>query len=500
MKPRTTPARGWKAKEALIKKGAALYASERYYDVIRNSREGLKLFPSIQLLELEGMAYLNLGRHADAARCFEAILRQVPNNITVRKNLAAAFLNAKAFVDCLDCFGKISRNTLVRDSRLTITKATALRETGRPRKALDCLNAYSGKDMDNTERIAFLDIMSRCFKDLGDYGAAAENLKECFHLSGNDPKYFWRMIDLPNRFISDNEKSLAHEIVPRERSLADIPESLLKILVKTTGWDRDYERSAQCILELNRRRLEADTARPGEANDALDLVMMKEKMRALDERSFTPRGPAVLLILAPSTSGKSTLELILSRDARFVPRFEGCNFRELQRVADHVENKKNVADLVRDIFLIEESEIQGRDGCIIGTRPSYINHVPDFLSVGVNLFIVFIEKDTRMLAVDIFSKQYQQGNNYSFRFSETEKYIEDYYCAGALIEAAQPARFLRVGQAEIRQNTASVVEQIFDLLGIDMIPETIDTPVAKNIEVDEAKYEYLYDYFKSYGG
>ena len=171
-----------------------------------------------------------------------------------------------------------------------------------------------------------------------------------------------------------------------------------------------------------------------------------------------------IFILGPSRSGKTTLERALGK----ISKIKSCH--EAHKV---IPTSDTHLDLNRpidfeEVFFGKESKLisQGYEA-ITCTDPSLLYSVIYLADKLPNSYFIFVSRNKKDVAPEIFTTNYREGNVYSYDPNIIMSYLNFYRIASYNIKTKIPNRVMHCSFDEIVESPSNVVNSISDLTSID---------------------------------
>ena len=236
------------------------------------------------------------------------------------------------------------------------------------------------------------------------------------------------------------------------------------------AWDQ-LERANRLVFQSEQANAHMDLERKRKELSAISTAISGIDWRPAPAAHDCP---STILILGPSRSGKSTLELLLS--ASGLVRGDESNL-----IATAVRDALQKAGLVpftsaaalpthvRDDFCAFYRErvvalARGGSGITI-TNPNLISDVPYLVALIPNLHLVFIDRDDDDLVFSIYQKHYARGNAYSYNLRTASAYVDWYRSMVSVLNAHVPQLSLCFSYADLIERPDEVVGTLGKKLG-----------------------------------
>jgi len=171
-----------------------------------------------------------------------------------------------------------------------------------------------------------------------------------------------------------------------------------------------------------------------------------------------------IFILGPSRSGKSTLEHIINKSPKIKSFYE--DHKAIPKSDAHLD--LNCSIDFEEIFFEKESELisQGYEA-ITCTDPSLLYSVIYLADKLPNSYFVFVSRNKKDVAPEIFTTNYREGNFHSYEPNIIMSYLNFYTVASYNIEAKIPNRVMHCSFDKIIENPSNIIKSIGDLTSID---------------------------------
>ena len=188
-----------------------------------------------------------------------------------------------------------------------------------------------------------------------------------------------------------------------------------------------------------------------------------------------------IFILGPSRSGKSTLERILSQSPKIKPLYEA------HRVIPNDNSNLNLEgyiDFETVFFQYEKTLIQQGYKAITSTDPNLIYSVMSLADKLPNAHFIFVIRDQKNIAPEVFTSDYQKENYYSYDPHTIKEYLGFYKTAMDRLEEKAPNIISKFTFEQIIENPSSVVEAVSQFTSLDFSLSDFAFPEKKLISDD----------------
>lgn len=238
-----------------------------------------------------------------------------------------------------------------------------------------------------------------------------------------------------------------------------------------------YEEAWRVFLGVN-RVIDARVSAEYERLRSTEIQVMAlaksgdgSRLAQISEPSFTN-----LMILGPSRSGKTTLEMLL-RNVRGV-QLGHENFSVEKTVRSTMQNKGMLvstllevmppelhSQFARNFVSITERMVAGKK-VLTNTNPSRVLDVYRLLAVVDNLKVIFIRRDKFDNIIRIFMKRYLNANSYAYNLRKIADHVEWYNEMADVMAAKFPDRVLQMQHEEIIKAPKKAISDACAFLGL----------------------------------
>jgi hypothetical protein len=227
--------------------------------------------------------------------------------------------------------------------------------------------------------------------------------------------------------------------------------------------------------EAFKRFVEANNIKANEIASALEKLSQKYYKNVNRIQHWSPRPlkqtePSLkkLFLLGPSRSGKSSLEKLLMRIPKIYPMYENISLNTLQE--SEVGSREVKSFDMAELFYHDENRLLD-DGYsfVTSTSPESMFHIDRLLDGLVNSFCVLVKRDRADVASEIFTKEYRNGNFFSYNHSSIQDYLNTYSVIWKEIKRKAPQRTLEIEYEDILVKPKEVLDQINDFTGEHLV-------------------------------
>lgn len=227
-----------------------------------------------------------------------------------------------------------------------------------------------------------------------------------------------------------------------------------------------YEEAFACITEANRHRLEALTDTRGDPEFWQHCADQQGWSPATHQAAAGGRRK-ILVILGPSRSGKTSLERLLCQDGRFFRGGEGDGAAvALQRLTELQGRGELGQGLLQVLFPLASAVAGGGPEVFTLTNPYLLPGAHRIFDLHEGSFFVFVERDPRDVAAEIFRKDYRSRSPFTCRADWALSHAVRYLEATRTLQAKMKGRCLSVAYEDILSAPEEVRSAVHALLGI----------------------------------
>lgn len=171
-----------------------------------------------------------------------------------------------------------------------------------------------------------------------------------------------------------------------------------------------------------------------------------------------------IFILGPSCSGKSTLEAILSKNPKIKPLFESHKIIPNDNSKLKVGGKLNFESV---FFENENKLIKKGYKAVTATDPDLLHLAPVLFDKLPNTYFIFIDRDQKNIAPEIFTKDYENGHYYSYDPVKILDYLHFYRTAVDILEEKRLPTLCRISFEQIVEDPVKVIETVSNFTSLD---------------------------------
>ncbi len=479
-----------------------------------------------------GVVAQKLGQDAEAESHYLRAIQLRPNHVQALRNLGVALKNREIFdkaqaateralefepdhVDTLTNLGLIlaeagkQRQALVAFDRALqhdpdhvpaiLGKADALKKNSRLSQAITVLEDACQKHPDAIELLANLGLMlvnqGKPELALEKYEAALAKHPDASSLLLNRALAFQELGDQDRAITSvvaaidadpENETAMRNlaampqgaldkPLVERLRAYYEGHKDLIKpesrrnfFAADICRHEGDLDGAFAYLQRANAARLEAVADDLHKAEGTLNDLA--DQFAAWQPRSADPVDPDItpIFIFAPSRSGKSLLERLLSRSPVVTPFYEA-----IKDVA------KGVGPLSLDqVFYAASAELLANGQRVVtSTNPHSLSQLMPIADGLANAVFVFVRRDPFDIGSEMFAYIYGSENEYSYDARAIMQYIDAYTKLTDQLLTKLGARATVVQFADLLGNPSAVLRQVEALSGVALeIDDAVDLP------------------------
>jgi tetratricopeptide (TPR) repeat protein len=228
-------------------------------------------------------------------------------------------------------------------------------------------------------------------------------------------------------------------------------------------------------------------------------ILKKIKQWKPNKKQLTSNSIKKIFILAPSRSGKTSLEKILCSSKLVHPFYERVKqnnklFRDENGKNEFIkEEYKQENFLLKDIFFGNEDQLKS-DGyqIVTCTNPSLINSITNLSDLVPNSYFIYISREHEELASEIFIKEYASKNYYSYDSHSIMVYLSWYEEVWKEFSKKSQDRTLVVSFENIIKSPDEAIVGVENFLAIDL-----DVDPIKMKSFDFLRDNEFHSHFKS---
>lgn len=452
------------AKMGAIKEAARLFRSGQIDAAQAFTFKALKKFPeSHELYEIFGHCCIRKQQFKPAVAAFREIVKRGKGNRTIYVNLAKANYELGRYETAERLLLKVQAKA-PGDRALSVLLGDVAVKQGRLDAALAHFDHAAAEARFEAEARSG---KARILTTLQRLDEAVEEDRLSIALKARGAAAATRILNYPTAVLRKDDLALAEKLIASKDTGGKPPSSVLHGKAMLAYHRGDLVTFAAQLKEANALKLREAGKAPSE-RPFFDLLNQKT-----DEYADVPMAEGetdgrVLLIVGPSTSGKSTVEAMLVTSDHMIPRYEAFNKEALRRMEEVWPERPDSREVRNDLFFLRKDE-QGFSGkTVLCTLPAIVFRLPILVRMIPDLYVLHIEKDPLQLTVDILSKYYSNGNLYSYDLAATQEYVDDYQAYMARIAGLLGDRYLKLHQSDIGTDPQGSVARIEQMLGQDL--------------------------------
>jgi tetratricopeptide (TPR) repeat protein len=177
-----------------------------------------------------------------------------------------------------------------------------------------------------------------------------------------------------------------------------------------------------------------------------------------------------IFILGPSRSGKSSLEHILTHNQKAMANYEAININYLNELL--INKKFNInANFENTFFKKEEDLLDLSYEAIISTNPSSLFYLDQICETIPGSYFIFVERNELDIASEIFTRDYNEKNFYSYDPADIKQYLKTYELIKDAFLSKIQNHTLRISYEEMRKEKKYTVDKISEFMKIDFSSE-----------------------------
>ena len=447
--------------------GASNTAIQKYDAAINSFKKALEIQPkTAEIYNNMATALQNAGDLDTALESYKTAIKIKPDYASAYNNMGFTLMRKRKVDAAINSYKqaiKIKPNYHEAYSNMGIS----LREIG---DLNGSINSYKQAIKIKPDYAAAYNNIGNTLKDQGDLIAAAESFKKALKIRPNYVSAAENLLNTIEFMPSDDNKKEAVTLV--DNFLQNF-ESLLE----TNGQRQFFQAN---YLKQN-GRINSAFSMFCEANETKFLTHGRSRVAEkvaysnyLEKvKSWSPKIPPnvqtklkKIWILGPSRSGKSTLEHILSQSQETKALYESNRILDKDEIYPFIDFKNKL--LFDQIFFEKEKSLLSQGYKIVtSTSPLMLNYVMHFANNLPNSYFIFINRDSKNVAPEIFVTQYSAGNSYSYDPHTIIDYLNFYKTAANKLQEKAPKNIISLEFEQIIRNPSSVINHLSEFTSID---------------------------------
>jgi len=339
---------------------------------------------------------------------------------------------------------------------------------------------FSSSQLDPTLSAAVIGYSSCCI-ELGQYAEAAAVLERRINDGAGSLEMLAELIELPASFVSLDLQATFAEIM-RGADMKDKADKNLLAFVRAVLLDRAgrHMEAWHQVLAANRamfsgmRRAAEEMAKTERAN--IDQLRSKRVQVCASETQDTRT--ISLFILAPSRSGKTTMEMLVGtldgvKRGYENPSVENAIVRTFQS-AGLLSSKlfevlpPQLDDECRAAYLDELARRAGSSRVFTNTHPGRIHDAARVAAAFPNVRFIFVQRNMDDIMFRIFMRVYQSGNPYAYDLKAIREHVTWYNEMIDVLTEKLPDIARVIHYEDIVADPAAALRAAADLCGLPM--------------------------------
>ena len=440
---------------AFMEKGALEAALDSYKKAIKINPDYAEAYNNM------GMALKDQGDLEAAIDSYKVAIRIKPDYVQAHNNVGIAFFDRGDLDNALDSYKhaiKINPDYAEAYNNMGI----AFFDRGAFDDALD---SYKCAIKINPDYAEAYNNMGTALKDTGDLGAAIDCYKQALKIRPELAEAAINLANFPSALIGYEElRVLAESQKIITENKGDPPS--LKFLEGNILLHKGCVGDAfDKFVDANKTKAESIKKQILIEYHKNDKYLKKLKNWIPNQPISSPGALKKLFILGPSRSGKTSLEFLLAKSRKVKSLGEAIKIKEIIRDTNAL---KNINIDFENIFYRDEAtlKLEGFE-VVVSTRPSTIEIAIELFSQSTDCYFILVKRDQRAVASEIFTKNYRNGNFYSYEPAAIMDYLNFYYHASMVLQSKVQDRMLDVNFEEIVHHPLEVMRKVSALLSVD---------------------------------
>jgi len=299
----------------------------------------------------------------------------------------------------------------------------------------------------------------------GEVGAAVSSHKQALKIKPDLVEAANYLAKLPSEYIGREELNLLQENFNNQVSNKENHVTLKFLAANILRHKGDVKGAFNKFSDANRAK--AESIRKFILEEQLHNNCYLEKLK-----NWTPNPEPnklgvlkKLFILGPSRSGKTSLETLLSKSRKVKPLGESI---KLSRFSEDNGNAPYQKIDFNEIFYHDELtlKMEGFE-VVLCTSPNAISVAMEIFDRSTDCYFIFLKRDQRAVASEIFTTNYTSKNFYSYDPTALTDYLQFYDQASQLIQSKVQGRALDLSFEEVVGDPHQIIKKISTFLSID---------------------------------
>ena len=323
--------------------------------------------------------------------------------------------------------------------------------------------------------------LATCYAHLGQYAEAAKLLEGFIKRGNASLDLLAGLNSLPQSVVNVDVLKELDKIVARKsehKGTPDFEESVAFIRATFLDQAGRYADAWEQLAPANRALFNQEDARLLSDRQRASLAWLRENRKKAKGRAGRGGKTVSLFILAPSRSGKTSLETLLGtldgvRRGYENPIVENAVKGAFQ-TAGLLTNRLFEAlppqfhSLARDIYLEELARRAGSANVFTNTHPAHIHNAARMAAAFPNTRFIFVKRDLEDTALRIYMRKYRRGNAYAYDLKATREHVVWYHQMIDLLTERLGDRALVINYEEMVTDPAGALREAADLCGLSM--------------------------------
>lgn len=464
-----------RAAKAYALKGRVLIRLERLEEALASYDAAIALDPKhAETHHQRGRLLGALKRLDDAVTSYGMAIESDPDRLDSYLPRAAALNELWRFEEALACCDRLI--SLEPDfAEVYLQRGYALGRLNRMNEALASFEkAMSFKKIDGLARLGRAGLHSRRER----WDLAQQDYEELLRQDPDNESVWTGLSWLPVGYVT---AECASDILERQNRLPEGPSPAPRLFLKgrLLRHLKRHDESFACIQQGNALRL-AELARPNEwrSHYTGSLQTAHSWQPKQIRRGSSNSGCGLLVVLGPSSSGKTTLERLLCADVAFKRGYEGGSARiatgKLRKISDAVStsNPLTAEEVSQRQFEAlfptrAEEMLEGRHAVVTITNPHLLEAAHLIYDLYAGSRFVFLERGAIDTAAEIFTKGYRVEYPFGYCPNSALDYVELYRRISAVLCTKMGSRALTVSYEDLIASPGSILTDVYGMLGLD---------------------------------
>ena len=160
--------------------------------------------------------------------------------------------------------------------------------------------------------------------------------------------------------------------------------------------------------------------------------------------------------------------------------FENINLRATDASERSTADTKKPSMV--DLFYHDENSLSKLGyNVVTSTDPETMFQIDRLIDLVNNSFCIFVKRNRNDIASEIFTREYRNGNDYSYDHSNILEYLDTYEAIWEIIKYKIPHLTLEITFEDILSEPQEAIKQISQLIGVKFDVSDLRDPLKTNL-------------------